>query len=692
MTPSARYSNRELSTLDFQQRVLALAEHPEMPLLERVKFVAIVALNIDEFFQVRVAGLKDQVLAGVTKRSMNGTGPKAQLTAIRAQMEGIIERFDRIVVKELLPELEAAGIALTKVHDLDTVARAKIDRLFDEEIFPVLTPLAVDPAHPFPYISNLSMNLAVVARHPKTGVLQFARVKVPPILPRFIVLDDAKRFIALEDVIATHLDRLFSGMEIAGHYPFRVTRNAELAVEEDEAEDLLEAMQTELSRRQRFSRAVRLETHGDISDEVLGLLMKEMELEPSEVYFTEAPLDLAGFFALHGLDRPELKDPEWHPTTQPRVLEADAAKATFFDVVQSGDVLVHMPYESFATSAGAFLADAAEDPSVLAIKQTLYRTWAPDDPAAGGEEAIVRTLVQAAQAGKQVVVLVELKARGDEEANIRWARLLEEAGAHVVYGVVGLKTHSKISLVVRREAGKVVRYSNVGTGNYNPKTARLYEDLSFFTADEAIGSDLSELFNVLTGYGRRKKYRKLLVAPTTLRTKLLKHIKKEAEKGEDGRIVAKLNHLIDKRMIDGLYSASQAGVEIDLIVRGICGLRPGIPGVSERIRVRSLVGRFLEHSRIYRFGRDAEAVKYYIGSADLMPRNLDWRVEALVPVEDRPLQERIEEILEVNLADDMLAWELSADGSWSKVPTIDGVNAQERFQQLALDRSGSAKV
>ncbi len=683
----ARFGNRELSLLDFQERVLSLAENPDLPLLERVKFVHIVALNIDEFFQVRVAALKEQVLSGVLSRSADGLTARRQLEAIRPRIEALIERSDRLVVKELLPLLEEQGIKLTEVEDLDRATRQELDDLFDAEIFPVLTPLAVDPAHPFPYISNLSMNLAILTKHRKTGATQFARVKIPAILPRFVVLPDGERFVALEDMIATHLDRLFPGLEVVGNFPFRVTRNADLAVEEEEAEDLLVAMEAVLSRRKRFSRAVRLEAHQDVSDEVLELLMKELELEPSEVYYTEAPLDLAGLSALYDLDRPDLKDRPWSPVTQPRLAAMDGEGRTFFDVVKEGDLLVHVPYESFATSSAAFLADAAEDPDVLAIKQTLYRTWAPEDPAKGGEEAIVRSLIAAAQAGKQVVVLVELKARFDEEANIRWARLLEEAGAHVVYGVVGLKTHSKISLVMRREAGRLVRYSNVGTGNLNPKTARIYEDLALFTTDEAIGSDLSELFNVLTGYGTRKKYRKLLVAPATLRSKLLRRIRQQMELGEEGRVVFKINHLIDTKMIDALYRASEAGVEIDLVIRGMCGIRPGMAGMSERIRVRSLVGRFLEHSRIYSFGRPGPDAVYYLGSADLMPRNLNWRVEALAPVEDAGLRDRLQEIIDVNLADDVLAWELGPDGAYHKVATHEGINAQERFMELAQERS-----
>jgi polyphosphate kinase len=683
-----RYFNRELSLLDFQDRVLALGENPEVPLLERVKFLAIVSSNLDEFFQVRVAGLKEQVLAGVPGSSPDGMTARQQLDAIRERVVALNERRDALFIKELLPALEANGIALSGPSDLDEEDRAELDRVFDGQIFPVLTPLAVDPAHPFPFISDLSLNLAVLCRDPRTGRTQFARVKVPPILPRFLVMPDGERFVALEHVIADHLDRLFPGMEIIGHYPFRVTRNADLAIEQQEADDLLEAMEEILQSRHRFSRAVRLEVHPDVSDAVVTLLMKELRLAADELYVQESPLDLSGLWALHSLDRPDLKDPPWAPVTQPRLADSKSGDPPdFFEVMRRGDLLVHVPYESFATSNGAFIARAAADPTVLAIKQTLYRTSVPDDPARGGEEAIVRSLMLAAQTGKQVVVLVELRARFDEEANIRWARMLEESGVHVVYGVVGLKTHSKIALVVRKEGGELRRYCTIGTGNYNPKTARIYEDLHLFTADQTLGADLSDLFNVLTGFGEKHKYRKLLVAPTTLRSNLLRLIRKETKKGEAGRICFKMNHIVDPRMIDSLYEASTAGVQIDLFVRGICCLRPGVPGMSERIRVRSLVGEFLEHSRIYRFGVAGEGATYLIGSADLMQRNLNGRVEAVTPVTDPVLQERMEEILSTNLADDVLAWELGPDGHYRKVQRVAGINAQERMKQLALERS-----
>ncbi len=687
VAPETRYFNRELSLLDFQERVLALAEHDDVPLLERVKFVAIVSANLDEFFQVRVAGLKEQVLAGVGATSPDGMTPSAQLAAIRKAVAPLVERRDEIFVSQILPGLEEHGIRLAGYSQLAGDDRKELDEIFETQIYPVLTPLAVDPAHPFPYISNLSLNLAVLTRDPVERTVQFARVKVPPILPRFIVLADGERFVPLEQVIAHHVERLFPGREVVAHHPFRVTRNADLAIEEDEADDLLDAMETVLQMRQRFSRAVRLECHDDMSPDALDLLMRELKLDESELYVSDAPLELSGLWALHALDRPDLKDPPWTPTTQARLTQSGVDSTNFFEVLRKGDVLVHTPYESFATSAGAFLAQAAADPDVLAIKQTLYRTSMPDDPAKGGEESVVRSLIAAAQSGKQVVCLVELKARFDEQANIRWARMLEEAGVHVVYGVMGLKTHSKVALVVRKEGTELRRYSNVGTGNYNPKTARIYEDMALFTCDPDIGADLSELFNVLTGGGVRTDYRKLLVAPATLRSGLRHLIDEQAALGERGRLVFKLNHVLDTPMIDALYEASQAGVEIDLIVRGICALRPGVPGMSENIRVRSLVGRYLEHSRLYRFGHPGAGARYYLGSADLMPRNLSGRVEALTPVEDPALQQRVEQVLRVNLADDVLAWRLEADGSYRKVEAVEGINAHERLQELALDRT-----
>ena len=678
----ARYLNRELSWLEFNARVLALAEDASLPLLERVKFVAIFANNMDEFFQVRVSGLQEQVEAGVVKRSPDGRTPAEQLEGIRERAQELSDRAATVFAIELMPALEKERIRIVRSFDaLDPADRTFLRREFDERIFPVLTPLSVDPAHPFPYISNLSLNLAALVRDPMTGVRRFARVKVPPLLPRFVPLPDGERFVQLETVIAAHLDRLFPGMELVAYYTFRLTRDADLEVEEDEAEDLLEAIQSVLRRRRRGANPVRLEVDETMSHEVLELLRRELDLEEEEVVVTPGLLDLSATWSLVELDRPELKHGPWVPVTQPRLANGDGPP-DLFRVLRAGDVLVHHPYDSFSSSVEAFVEQAARDPDVLAIKQTMYRTSTQESP-------IIRALIRAAELGKQVVALVELKARFDEEANITYARELEQAGVHVVHGVVGLKTHAKISLVVRREAGGVRRYAHVGTGNYNPVTARLYEDIGLLTADAEIGADLTDLFNLLTGYSRQREYRRLLVAPEYLRPEMVDLIRGQAREG--GRIVLKMNALVDPDMVDALYEASRAGAEIDLIVRGICCLRPGIPGLSERITVRSLVGRYLEHSRIFRFGERREA-SHYIGSADLMQRNLDRRVEALVPVSDPSLAARLDEILDVLMQDDMLSWTLGSDGTWTKVRGERGIDAQQRLQELAVERAGSPKA
>jgi polyphosphate kinase len=512
--------------------------------------------------------------------------------------------------------------------------------------------------------------------------MRFARVKVPPLLPRFIALPDGRRFIPLEQVIALYLSELFPGMEIVSQHPFRVTRDADLDLVDEEAADLLAAIQNELRRQQRKAQVVRLEVDAGMSDEVLGLLVRELELEPTDVYRVDGLLDLSSLWALYALDRPDLKDEPWTPVTQRRLQGVGVEQADIFEALKDGDILVHHPYDSFTTSAEAFIDQAATDPDVLAIKQTLYRTSGPVSP-------IVRALIRAAESGKQVVALVELKARGDEQANIAWAQALEQVGVHVVYGVVGLKTHAKVALVVRRETDAIRRYVHVGTGNYNPKTAQIYEDVGLLSADPELGSDVSELFNFLTGYSRQRRFGRLLVAPVGLRSNIIRMIRREAARPGGGRIILKVNSLVDPEIVEALYAASQAGTEIDLIVRGLCSLRPGVPGLSDRIRVRSLVGRFLEHSRIFRFGPDGDAAEYYLGSSDLMPRNLDRRVEAMVPVLDPALQERLAQILDVELEDDVLAWELHANGGWSKVPTVKGVNAQQAFEQLAAARAAA---
>jgi polyphosphate kinase len=675
-----RYLNRELSWLAFNERVLALVEDPARPLLERVKFLAIYAQNLDEFFQIRVSGLLEQRDAGVSATTPDGAGPDQQLAEIRLRTEGLQGRVDAVFVNDLRPALDKSGIRLVDWTELEEGDRRELDAEFAERISPVLTPLSVDPSHPFPYISDLSLNLAALVRDPMTGVRRFARVKVPPILPRFLPLPDGERFIALEQVIAANLERLFPGMEIVAHDVFRVTRDADLEVEEDEAEDLLATIESVLSRRRRGATTVRLETAGTMTDEVRELLMRELDVDPDQVYVSEGLLDLSELWTFASMDRPDLRDAPWTPVTPSRLVSGDGKPVDVFGVLREGDVLLHHPYDSFSSSVGAFIESAARDPSVLAIKQALYRTSA-DSP-------IVRALIRAAEAGKQVVALVELKARFDELANITWARALEQAGVHVVYGVVGLKTHAKASLVVRREGKGIRRYAHVGTGNYNSITARIYEDLGLLTADQELGADVSDLFNFLTGYSRQRSYGKLLVAPLTLRAALTQLIRAEAE--PDGEIAMKMNSLADPEMIDELYAASQAGAQIDLDVRGICCLRPGVPGMSERIRVRSIVGRFLEHSRIFRFGNRVRERRYYIGSADLMGRNLDGRVEALAPVDDPVLRARLDEVLDVSFTDDMLAWELAPAGAWTKVPTERGIDTHETLMSRATQRSRGA--
>jgi len=672
-----RYLNRELSRLDFDERVLAMAEDPRLPLLERVRFLAIFSQNLDDFFQVRVAGLKEQVLAAVAVASPDGMSPLEQLRAIRGRVESLVERQVGLYNAEIVPALAGAGIEIVRADEVGKKELTQLHAVFRQQIFPVLTPLAVDPGHPFPYISHLSLNLAVMVRDPQRRQQRFARVKVPPVLPRFIPLGEGTRYMPLEDVIALHLQALFPGMDVISHHPFRVTRDGDLDDVDSDAEDLLAAIQTELRRRRRNARVVRLEVDPGMSPEVLELLTRELELQPADVYTSEGLLDLGSLSSLWQLDRPDLKEESWTPTTQPRLRGIGAEVPDLFAVLRSGDVLAHHPYDSFATSVEAFIDHAASDSNVLAIKQTLYRTSGPASP-------IVRALIRAAEAGKQVAALVELKARGDEQANIAWARALEEANVHVVYGLVGLKTHAKVTLVVRREGKSIHHYLHVGTGNYNPSTAHGYEDVSLLSADPDLGADVTELFNLLTGYSRQHRYRKLLVAPTSLRSGIQQLIDREGRPG--GRIVIKVNNLIDPDVIDALYSASQAGAEIDLIVRSMCSLRPGVPGLSERIRVRSIVGRFLEHSRIFRFGGGNQA-DYYLGSSDMMQRNLDRRVEAVVPVTDPKLCGRLSEILETALADDVLAWELNADGSWKRVPTVRNLNSHKRFQELALERA-----
>ena len=681
-----RFTNREQSRLDFGARLLELAEDDGVPLLERCKFLAIFSELLDEFYQVRVAALEDQVAAGVRTRSVDGLRPGEQLKMIRSWVEELVKRQDHIFLDLIVPALATAGVRFSDWSSLDDDDRTHLVDVFNRQIFPVLTPLAVDPGHPFPYISNLSLNLVVEVQDPSTGERRIARVKVPPVLPRFVVMPDGERFVPLEQVIAAHLTSLFPGMRVGEHYAFRVTRNADLVLEEDEADDLLVAIEMEL-RRRRFGRALRLEVGADMTDELVELLATELEVAPDGVFKVAAPIDLGGLWGVYALDRPDLHGETWTPMTPPRLATAANEPTEFFAMLRERDVLVHHPYDSFATSVEAFVAQAAEDPDVLGIKQTLYRT--------GGDSPIVASLIRANENGKQVAAIVELKARFDEEANIGWARALEEAGVHVVYGIVGLKTHSKTALVLRREDDGVRTYCHVGTGNYNSKTARVYEDIGLLTADPEIGADVGELFNYLTGFSRHADYRQILVSPVTVRKRMMAMIEEQTDAGPGGRIVLKLNGLTDAAMIDALYRASGAGVPIDLAVRGLCRLRPGIPELSETIRVRSIVGSFLEHSRIYRFGGapiDPAAgpglpLQFYIGSADLMGRNLDRRVEVLVPVHDPELQARLFEVLDLVFADDTNAWILGSDRRWRRVPNVHGVNSQARLKELAIERA-----
>jgi polyphosphate kinase len=673
--PEDRFANRELSRLDFDSRVLSMVEDTQRPLAERIRFLAIVSDSLDDFFQVRVAGLHEQLMAPVRVTSPDGMTPEEQLEGIGQRVRSLIERQSVTFTNEILPALAADGIKLVTADELSKADRDRLKEVFQERIFPVLTPLAVDPAHPFPYISNLSLNLAVMVRDPARQQPRFARVKVPPLLPRFIALPDGERFLPLEQVIALHLPVLFQGMEIVSHHFFRVTRDADLDLDDDEAEDLMAAVQAELMRKRRKGRAVRLEVGPDMSPDVLVLLRRELELGPQDVYSVTGMLDMTSLLSLQMPVGERSAVRTRMPATQPKLRPRGGEPVDIFAVIRDGDLLVHHPYDSFVTSVETFIEQAARDQDVQAIKVAMYRTSGPDSP-------IARALKSAAQAGKQVVALVELKARGDEQANIVWAKALEEAGVHVVYGLVGLKTHAKLMLVVRQEGGGVRRYAHIGTGNYNAATAGTFEDIALFTADPDVTADIAELFNYLTGYSRQSKYRKLLVAPTTLRSGMVELIQQEALK-PNGRIVIKVNNLVDPEMIDALYIASQAGVKIDLIVRGICCLKPGVPGLSESIRVRSLVGHFLEHSRIFGFGSEAGR-HVFIGSSDLMPRNLDRRVEAVVPVADPNLRREIEQFLELELSDDTLAWELDRDGKWSKVGKGRGVNTQELMQRARL--------
>ena len=680
-SPVNQYLNRELSWLEFNSRVLALAEDPTVPLLERVNFLSIFSRNLDEFFQIRVAGLKEQLVSGLPSSAPDSIPTAEVLATIRERVAGMLKRLMAAYVDDIVPSLREAGVRLVDYEALSPSDIEYLDRFFEGRLFPVLTPLAVDPAHPFPFISNLSLNLAAVVSDPASDEPRIARVKVPPLLPRFVAIPPGESFVPLEQVMAAHLATLFPGMQVLSRHAFRVTRNADFTLNEDDIEDLLTAVETALRLRRRSPRAVRLEVDSAMPADVRALLLDELELAPDDVYEVNGPIDLSGLSDLVRLRRPDIKYEPWTPVTQPRLAPPEAGKSTdFFRALRAGDILVHHPYDSFATSVEAFIEQASMDPAVMAIKQTVYRTSGP-------ESTIARSLMRAAESGKQVVAVVEVTARFDEETNIAWARALEEAGVHVVYGIVGLKTHAKCALVVRRDEDGIRRYSHVGTGNYNPMTANIYEDVGLLSADSDLGSDLTDLFNFLTGYSKQSTYRKLLVAPVGMRAAIVGLIKNEADKGAGGRITMKVNNLVDPEVIAALYAASQAGADIDLVVRSICCLRPGVEDLSERIRVRSIVGRYLEHSRIFRFGRDFRDATYIIGSADLMPRNLDRRVEAAVPVTDPVLQQRLNEILDVDLSDDCEAWHLRGDGTWIYDGTGSHRHPQRVLQDLALARS-----
>ena len=667
--------NRELSWLDFNERVLALARETSVPLLERIKFCAIFCTNLDEFYQVRVAALKGQVAAGVQATSSDGLSPTRQLNEIAHRVDHLVAEHENLLMNELFPPLAKHGIVICRWEDLTPDERVNMQQFFERQLFPVLTPLAVDPSHPFPYISNMAISLGVLVRDSSSGEQRFARVKIPTFLKRFHKMSEG-RYVMIEDVIAAHIADLFVGMDIVHVSAFRVTRNADLTLDDEDADDLLAAVEMAL-RRRRFGRVVRLEVDRHINPNVLDMLLEELDLERTDVSFHTAPLALSCLWELHGLDEPTLKDTPWRSVTAGRLAAADGNDQSMFSVLRQRDLLVHHPYESFSSSTEEFLEQAANDPRVQGIKITLYRT--------SGDSPIARSLIKAAELGKQVVALIELTARFDEAVNVTWAKELERAGVHVVYGVVGLKTHCKCVLVVRQEESGLRRYVHVGTGNYNSKTARIYEDIGLFTCNEKIGDDVSHLFNSLTGFDKDHDFNSLVVAPRYLRSKIVHLIENEISYGKDGHIVMKINGLADARMIELLYQASEAGVQIDLIVRGICCIRPRSDH-EQNIRIRSVLGRYLEHSRMYHFahgGQDKSPV-YYIGSADMMPRNLDKRVEVLIPVEHPKHRSWIEEVFATLLSDDVVAFEMNREGNWRRVGPAEYVpanDAQYRIHQ-----------
>src|SRR5215467_14125016 len=658
------YLNRELSWLAFNARVLHEALDTRTPLLERVKFLSIFSANLDEFYMVRIAGLRRQVAAGVVARAYDGLTPQEQLDAIDAEVARLT-KLQRGCLGGLLAELAPHGVRLLAVSDLTPTEWRAIDEYFESQIFPVLTPLAVDPGHPFPYISNLSLSIAAEVRDPEGGEVRFARVKVPRSLPRWVPVEGRlNHFVPLEQVIGANLGSLFPGLEVPAWYAFRITRYSDLDIPVEEPEDLLATIEEQVFKR-RFGEVVRVEVQDDMPPHLRALLLDELReddvaesgrLSERDIQDSGKLLDLSDLASIAGLDLPLIKDAPFTPTTPAELRDAKS----MFDIIRKNDVMVHHPFDSFTASVERFLEEAARDPHVLAIKLTLYRT--------SGDTALVDALVEAAQLGKQVAVIVELKARFDEANNITWARQLEDAGVHVAFGSATLKTHAKTALVVRREVDGIRRYIHLGTGNYNSRTAKLYTDVGLLTCSPSIGADVSDLFNSLTGYSRQRLYRKLLVAPVNMRARFLELIAREAEHaaaGRGGRIVGKMNALVDEETIDALYRASQAGVEIDLIVRGICCLRPGLPGVSENVRVVSIVGRFLEHSRLWQFANGGEE-EFYLGSADWMPRNFDRRVEAVAPIETPALHERVRALLRTYLDDERMAWDLGPDGTWTQ--------------------------
>ncbi len=684
---SERYLDRELSWLAFNQRVLELAEDPDLPVLERANFLAIFASNLDEFFMVRVAGLKRRILTGLAVPTNVGRSPVDVLSDISRAAHVLQERHAMAYQNLVRPALADAGIEIVSWDALDEEERCSLREYFSKQIFPVLMPLAVDPAHPFPYISGLSLNLAVRVRNSKTGKQEFARLKVPQMLPRVVPVGASEsleriRFVALEELIANHLGDLFPGMDILEHHAFRVTRNEDVEIEEDETENLIKALEKELLRR-RFGPPIRLEITEDMDEVTLGLLVRELDITEQEVYRLPAPLDLAAMYDIAKIDRPELHYPKHVPTTPAQLLGAEPDD--MFGAIARRDILLHHPYESFTTSVQAFLEQAAADPNVLAIKQTLYRT--------SGDSPIVEALIDAAESGKQVLALVEIKARFDEQANISWARKLEKAGVHVVYGLVGLKTHCKLALVVRNEHGELRHYSHIGTGNYNPKTSRIYEDLGLLTADDQVGKDLTRLFNELSGYAIEKKFKRLLVAPLHLRKGLLKRIADEtanAQAGKPSGIRIKVNSMVDEAIIDALYRASNAGVPVDIWVRGICSLRPGVPGLSDNIRVRSILGRYLEHSRIFSFHALGDP-QVFIGSADMMHRNLDRRVEALVRLTDSDHMAEIDMLFDHAMDDSTSSWWLDSDGQWIRHSRDESGRPLEDLQNRLMHQIGQRK-